>query len=247
VGLAQLDRIDIVAATPEGATRWIMVAGFGWPVAHEARLLVQLMLKLAGHERHAAHQDGPVLMELVSADEPPRSVVELLAGKQIVCRVGTGGDRRPATGRPDTFPVGDDGWPALDALQAANARAFAAAHELPDPPALDALDRLDDVLADRRAEEGLEVDEQDVDDLAADGDLVVLAGAYAGEAIRRAAGGAWRHDPSAAMMRPVHLLVGEEPGMTVNVLGKVIKYLHGGPSDSVASLARMVVERAGTA
>jgi hypothetical protein len=242
MGLADLDRIDIVAAAPGGGETWIIVAGGGWPVADEARLVVQLLLKLAGHERHARHQTHPVAIELISADEPPAGVVALLARKGIAAWTGTGADRRPSTGRPDTSAAGADGEPDLDVLQAANARAFAYAHRLPDPPAVDGLDRLDEVLAARRAEVGLDEGEHDEDDRAFDGDLLVLAGAYAGEAIRAALGGAWRYDPEAAHMQPIHLRAGPDQGYTVNVLGKVIKFLAGGRSDSVHSLARALIE-----
>jgi hypothetical protein len=52
-------------------------------------------------------------------------------------------------------------------------------------------------------------------------------------------GGRWTYDPEAELMSPIHLVIGESK---VNVLGKVGKLLRSGPSDSVASLARMVVQ-----
>jgi hypothetical protein len=93
------------------------------------------------------------------------------------------------------------------------------------------------VLAERR--EDAEVGEDEESDEAFDGELVVLAGAYAGEAIRAEVGGRWTYDPDAELMNPIYLVIGESK---VNVLGKVGKFLRAGPSDSVASLARMVVQ-----
>src|SRR5687768_9645777 len=114
MGLAELDRIDIVAASPDGSERWIIVAGAGWPLRDEAKLVVQLLLKLAGHQRHAAHQAQPVVLEVVSADEPPACVVELLARLQIETWVGLGKEKRLPRGRPSVYALDDDGYPELE-------------------------------------------------------------------------------------------------------------------------------------
>ena len=53
MGLAQFDRIDIVATDPDGNPRWIIVAGAGWDPRSEALQLVQFLIKLARHQRHA--------------------------------------------------------------------------------------------------------------------------------------------------------------------------------------------------
>lgn len=242
MGLAEFDRIDIVASDGDGGERWITVAGSGWPVADEARPIAQFLIKLARLERHARHEERKVALELVSSDEPPICVVEIAARKAMVATVGVEA-RAPAKGRPTDFPNREDGWPDIDALQQANARAFARTHALPLPPTLAALDELDAILSGRRADAGLDEDEESDD--AFDGDLVVLAGAYAGEAIRAQVGGVWRYEPDAAYMNPLHLAAGPDFMTRVNVLGKVIKYLTAGPADSVASLGAAVVARIG--
>jgi hypothetical protein len=74
-----------------------------------------------------------------------------------------------------------------------------------------------------------------------DGDLIVLAGAYAGEVLRSFhGGGSWVLGPDGPI-KPVHLSVGP-PGneIAVNVLGKVRRYLQHGSADSVHTLARAV-------
>jgi len=101
------------------------------------------------------------------------------------------------------------------------------------------LPELDAALIEARVDAGLEGDA--VGDDAVDGDTIVLAGAYAGEAIRREVGGEWRYAPLAPMMQPIFLAAGPDQGTTVNPLGKVIKLLTSGPEDSLAFLAQTVV------
>lgn len=238
MGLAELDRIDIVASADDGGERWISVAGYGWPEGDEARLIAQFLIKTANLRRHASHQEKPVHLELVSADEPPSCVVEIAGRLGIAATVGID-DRRPAQGRPSTYPLTPDGWPDIGVLMEANARAFAHRRELPLPPTLEALDELDAALEERREAAEVEADEES--DEAIDGDLIVLAGAYAGEAIRVEVGGAWKYEPETQSMNPIHLAAGPNADTTVNVLGKVVKYLRAGASDSVASLAAAVV------
>jgi hypothetical protein len=246
MGLAEFDRIDIVASADDGGERWISVAGYGWPEDGEARLLAQFLIKTANLRRHASHQETPVHLELVSADEPPSCVVEIAARLGMTVTVGID-DKRPAQGRPSTYPLTPDGWPDIGVLMEANARAFAQRRELPLPPTIEALDELDAALTERR--EDAEVGEDEESDDAIDGDLIVLAGAYAGEAIRAQVGGAWKYEPEAQSMNPIHLAAGPNADTKVNVLGKVVKFLRAGASDSVASLAmavvRMVREKAG--
>lgn len=244
MGLAEFDRIDIVARAEGGGERWISVAGYGWPENAEARLIAQFLIKTANLRR--GHEGKPVHLELVSADEPPSCVVEIAARIGMTAVVGID-DRRPAQGRPSTYPLTHDGWPDIGVLMEANAREFAQRRELPLPPTLAALTELDAALDERRAD--AEVGEDEESDDAFDGDLIVLAGAYAGEAIRLEVGGAWKYEPEPQYMNPIHLAAGPNADMKVNVLGKVIKYLRAGPSDSVESLAtavvRMVREKAG--
>ena len=239
MGLADLDRIDIVATGDDGRERWIIVAGLGFPIEDEALMITLFLLKLAALERHAAHQEKPPMLELVSVDEPPMCVVRIMSRRGHRATVGVDA-RDPACGRSCDFDLDDDGWPDIDALQEANAIAFARAHGLPIPPQLDALDALDDVLAERRRSHDLDDDTTDED--FTDAALMVLAGAYAGETIRAEIRGNWRFDPRATMLQPIHLCTTD--GSKVNVLGKVKKFLHYGSGDSVASLAGSVVHMA---
>jgi hypothetical protein len=247
MGLAEFDRIDIVAGADDGGERWISVAGYGWPLDDEARLIALFLIKMANLRRHASHQEKPVHLELVSADEPPSCVVEIAGRLGITATVGIE-DRRPAQGRPSTFPNTPDGWPDIGVLMESNARAFAQRRELPLPPTIEALDEVDAALTERREE--AEVGEDEESDDAIDGDLMVLAGAYAGEAIRAQVGGTWKYEPEPESMNPIHLAAGPNADIKVNVLGKALKFLRSGPSDSVASLAaavvRMVRERGGS-
>jgi hypothetical protein len=91
------------------------------------------LIKLAAHERHAAHQERRPQIELVSADEPPQCVVEILRRRGHTATVGIEA-RAPARGRPSKFDLERDGFLDIDALQEANAGAFARLHRLPLPP-----------------------------------------------------------------------------------------------------------------
>jgi hypothetical protein len=237
VGIADLDRIDIVAAAPDGRERWIMVAGIGFPDEDEAELIVTLLLKLGMHERHAEHVEPRPALELASFTEPPRPVLEFLTARGVEVRVGS--PSQPAVGKPSAFGFDADGIPELAALQAANARRFAERYGLPHPPELDALPQLDTVIATRREEEGL--DEDETDEELADTQLMVLAGAYAGEVLRQRAGGRWRFDPSAMGLQPVWLAAGPEGSFSANVLGKVGKALKYGSGDSLAWFVESVM------
>jgi hypothetical protein len=239
VGLRDFDRIDLVATAPDGGARWIMVAGNPWQ-GDEALRIAQFLVKLAGYEQHAAHQDQPVTIELVSREEPPACVLEIMRRKGHKVERQTDDGRAPVTGYPAAFELGSDGWPDVGALQAANARAFAARYELAWPPTLEAVAGVDRVLAAARDDAGLDDDETSDD--AIDGDLIVLGGAYAGEAIRAEVGHRWRYDASVVAMRPIYLAAGPDGGNSVNVLGKVVKYLTSGSADSVHHLARAVVD-----
>lgn len=237
MGLAEFDRIDLVASDADGFERWITVAGMGWAAADDARTIALFLIKMAKLWQFAARQDKPVRMELVCVDEPPICVLDIATREGIETRLGIG-EPKPASGRPTAFPNGPDGWPDVAALQQANARALAERSGLPLPPSLDALDELDALLAERRADAGVDEDEESDD--AFDGALVVLAGAYAGEAMLAALGGRWTYDPASQLfMNPIHLVIGDR---TINVLGKVAKFLRAGAGDSVASLAGVVVQ-----
>lgn len=238
MGLAQLNRIDIVSEAPGGERRWlIMVAGEGFPPAAEALHTVLAMLKGVGYIDHAARDAGGHCgVELVTVGGVPQPLHAWLSARGVVVRE-QGQGSAPAAVTTSRFAALPEGGPDLDALQAANAESFARRHDLPLPPSVDALDRLDDVLAQLRAEHGFDAgDGRDDPDRC--GDLLVLAGAYAGEAIRRRHGGRWRwHE--AVGFRPLSLVVGKEDEklVVVNPLGKVAKFLLNGREDSLAGLA----------
>jgi hypothetical protein len=117
---------------------------------------------------------------------------------------------------------------------AANAHRFARENGLPYPPEMEALDALDEVITSRRKEAGFGPEEPAPD--LRDGSLVVLAGAYAGEAAKAAYEGTWRLDPNHDL--PLVFAAGPQGTIVANLLGKVAKYLANGESDSVASLVR---------
>lgn len=243
MGIADLDRIDIVATAPDGRERWIMVAGIGFPDEDEAELTVMLLLKLGMHERHARHVESPPILELVSFSEPPLPVLEFLTARGVEVRVGHPSE--PAVGKPSVFGLDADGIPDLAALQAANARRFAQRYGLPLPPNAAGLARLDEVVTERREQEGFDEDESDEE--LEDSHLMVLAGAYAGEALRSQAGGRWRYDPSNTAVQPVWLAAGPKGHFTANVLGKVRKAIKYGSGDSlsyfVEAVTTMVAQR----
>lgn len=236
MGLGQFDTIDIVTADPNGRERWITVAA-AWPEVDDALTIVQFLVKFARLRRHAADHPVPVIFTLISFAEPPACVVEIAAREGIDCQVGR--DHALARGRPSIYGNGPGGWPDIDALMQANARAFAEAHALPWPPDADGLLALDLHLAGLRADDGLADDESATGPV--DGDVVVRAGAYAGEAIRRDVGGAWRLD-AAALMNPVHLAAGPAAATAVNPLGKVGKFLREGTGESLAFFAVAVAD-----
>lgn len=238
MGLAQLQTVDIVTAEQDGGKGLHIIAGVGWSPELEALQYVQLLIKLTGVLAYAsrAQADGQrCVVRVNSADEPPSSVLEFLRANDVQAFVGL--DERPASGRPPRFPNLPDGQPDLDALQAANAADFAARHGL--DGSMESLRRLDAVLEDCRREAGLGPDDASED--FEDGDVIVLAGAYAGEVLRSSYGrGSWVLGPDGPS-GPVHLSVGPpENEVAVNVLGKVRKYLRNGSADSVHVLARAV-------
>jgi hypothetical protein len=235
MGIWDLNRIDIVASSTQGGERWIMVAGEGFPDDREAEFTVSLLLKLGFHERHASHCEGPIRIELVSFSEPPASLLQWLSARGVEVRVGSPGV--PAVGKPSVFALRSDGEIDLAALQAANARAFADAHELPYPPAESGLARLDEIILARRAEVGLDDDESDEE--LEDTRLMVLAGAYAGEVIRTTVGGEWQLGDDLAV-QPMLLAAGPGCDVIANVLGKVRKELKYGSGDAVEFFVKVV-------
>jgi hypothetical protein len=241
VGLADLDTVDLVTGSPGGDQGLWIVAG-DWPMEREALDYTQLMIKLAGVLGYAGRLDGEghrSTTVLHSAGEPPMSVLEFLRERGIAATVDGAAAPRPAIGRPARFPNLHDGSPDLEAIQGANAARFADEHGL--DGSVDSLILADDALEERRHAHGLKPG--DVDEDFADGDLIVLAGAYAGEVLRRHTRGArwWLGSPGNA--GPLHLRAGVGYGTRVNTLGRVRRYLRYGSGESLHELVSSMLSR----
>lgn len=225
-----------MSVTPEGVTTLIAV-GTNWEP--ESLRLVQLAVKLTGMQSYGAGRQ-PYQINVVCYDqEPPESVVA------VVRRIGgaiTRENSEPAVGRPGVFGAtanGDLDWPAI---QAANAALFAQRHGL--PGTLDSLRDLDALLADafEAAADGRDPDDED-DDIPEDGDLAILAGAYASEVMLAAFGGRWLPPIDDSALPSFRICVGPDGQIEVGAAGKVRKFLANGPGDAVHPLARVVAER----
>jgi hypothetical protein len=242
VGLADLETIDVTSGQNDQAL-WI-VEELGWPPEQEALEYVQLIIKLAGVLEHARLllEDGKRSTVLLHGPaEPPASVLQYLTDRQVASTVGSTTSLRPATGRPSRFPNLHDGSPDLEALQSANAAAFAATHGLDGSVA--SLSQADEIVEARRDDHGLAP--YDVDEEFTDGNLIVLAGAYAGEVLRHhSRDGLWWLGPS-GHSDPLHLRVGLGHGTRVNVLGAVRKHLSHGSGESLYKLVDSALSRLG--
>jgi hypothetical protein len=241
VSLADLDTVDLVTGPP-GGDQGLWIVTDGWPREREALDYVQLLIKLAGVRAYADRLDGEGHRSTVllhSAGEPPASVLEFLRDRGVAAMIGGAAGPRPATGRPAEYPNLHDGSPDLDTLQGANAMTFAAEHGL--DGSVESLILLDDALEERRRTHGLRPGDQDENVL--DGDLVVLAGAYAGEVLRHhTRESVWRLGPS-GNSGPLHLRAGLGHGTRVNALGRVRRYLQYGPGESVHDLISTLLSR----
>lgn len=244
MGLTELDRVELVVEEKEtNRRRLIAVEGLGWPVEREALDTACALLKLSALLDWAERQpDGKVCkVELYSQGEPPKPLVEWLHKRGVNMTVEEDNRPRPVRGRPATLPWGADGEPDAGALMLQNARAFAEAHGAPWPPTVDGVSAVDAACEAWREARGMTPEQEDPD--AEDGMLTVTGGAYAGEALRLAAGGAWAFTQKSEHMRAFTLRAGPQQNVTVNVLGKVQKHLRAGASDSTLSLVRVVVGR----
>jgi hypothetical protein len=241
VGLADLDTVDLVTGPP-GGDQGLWIVTDDWPPAREALDYVQLLVKLAGVLAYAdrlGEEGHRSTVLLHSAGEPPVSALEFLRERGIAAMVSSGDGPRPATGRPAEYPNLHDGSPDLEALQGANAARFADEHGL--DGSVESLTLVDDVLDARRRAHGLGPGDEDED--FADGDLIVLAGAYAGEVLRH-------HTPEAAWWLgptgnsgPLHLRAGLGHGTRVNALGRVRRHLQYGAGESVHGLISTLLSR----
>lgn len=236
MSLADLDSVDLVTGSPGGDQGLWIVAG-EWPTEREALDYTQLMIKLAGVLAYAGRLDGRSTTVLHSAGEPPVSVLEFLRERGIAATVGTA--PRPAVGRPARLPNLHDGSPDLEALQGANAARFADEHGL--DGSVDSLILADDALEERRHAHGLAPGERDED--FADGDLIVLAGAYAGEVLRRHTRGAVWHLSPPCGAGPLHLRAGVGHGTRVGTLERARRYLRYGSGESLHELVSSMLSR----
>ena len=234
MGLADLDNVDLVTGEPDGDQGlWILTDD--WAPEREALDYVQLLVKLAGItayvDRLAAEGHRSTVL-LHSRGEPPSSVLEFLRARDIAAMIGGPSAPRPATGRRPRYPNLLDGSPDLHSLQAANAGSFAAEHGL--DGSVESLVLLDDALEEQRRVRGLAPG--DVDEDFTDGDLVVLAGAYAGEVLRRHTREAtwWLGPPGRS--GALHMRAGLGLGSRVNTLGRARRYLQYGAGESVHTL-----------
>lgn len=240
MGLADLHRID-VAYESDGGTALVMVAASWEP---EALRLVQLQAKTVAMQSYGAGRGEPFRIELMYAETPPEAAVSYVTAMGGVVRsvqaTANPGDEAGGTTRPGRFAC-PDGVLDLDALQAANAAAFASEYGL--DGSVESLHTVDELIQARRAEEGYGPEDEapDLDD----GNLVVLAGAYCGEVLRGILGGTW-HPPAVHGRALPFVRVGNS-AVTAGVCGKASKALRNGTSDSLHQLAQVVlhVVRAG--
>ncbi|MEV0403691.1 hypothetical protein [Actinoallomurus sp. NPDC050550] len=241
MGLADLDNADLVTGPPGGDQALWLVAD-DWAPEREALDYVQLMIKVAAALAHAERLSGEGHRSTVlvhSTGEPPGSVLQFLWDRDIAATIGSALRPRPATGRPARFPNLLDGSPDLGTLQGANADRFAAQHGL--DGSVESLELLDDALEERRRLHGLRADDED--EKFTDGDLTVLAGAYAGEVLRRhTREAAWWFGPP-GRSGPLHLRAGLGHGTRVDVLGRVRAYLRHGSRESLHALVETLLTR----
>lgn len=241
MGLADLDNVDLITGEPGGDQGlWILTED--WPPEREALDYVRLLVKLAGVLACAGQMasEGRRSTVLLHSDgEPPSSVLDYLGDRGVAAMIAGAAGPRPAAGRPPRFPNLHDGSPDLDSLQAANAAAFAEEHGL--DGSIESLVLLDDALEERRRAHGLFPGDEDEN--FTDGDLVVLAGAYAGEVLRRHTREAmWWLDPL-GRSGPLHIRAGLGLGSRVNTLGRARRYLRYGSGESLHALISDLASR----
>jgi hypothetical protein len=241
VGLADLDNVDLVTGSP-GGDQGLWILTDGWQPEREALDYVQLLIKLAGILAYAERLGGEGRRSTVllhSTAEPPSSVLEFLRERGIAAMIAGGAGPRPAAGRPARYPNLHDGSPDMESLQAANAALFAAEHGL--DGSVESLELVDDALEEWRRVRGLQPGDTSED--AVDGDLIVLAGAYAGEVLRRHTREAvwWLGPPGRS--GPLHVRAGLGLGSRVDTLGRVRAYLCRGDRESVYALVANLLTR----
>jgi hypothetical protein len=232
VTISELSRIDIVAIGSDGTTRLLAVVSDWEP---ESLRLAQLAVKLMAM-RGYGEEHQPYRIEVVCYAEPPESAVGLIRSTGGVV---TRENSEPTDGVPGTFRLTDSGeldWPAI---QAANAALFAQQHGL--PGTLESLAQLDALLGDAytaaAAENGGD------GDVPEDGDLAILAGAYASQVMLTAFGGSWLPADPESHLPDLRISVGPNGHLVVGAAVKVRKFLRDGPADAVYPLARFLAEK----
>lgn len=241
MGLNSLYRVDISYVDEHNQLNLLLVAGAGWSSNREAMQFIQLIFKLQGIIEYARGiTDKKVIIGLVNAQQPPFSVLEYVQARDIIATVGIGTkNTTDVIGKNARFPNLSSGEPDVNALQKANAAHCAQWHKLPYPSTLEDMVLLDERLEERREQEGLLNDEESLE--IQDGDLQVLAAAYAGEFLIKILGGEWVFAPDDPTMDIVHLRVGKGGKLGVNMVTKVRKYLQMGSSDSIAGMVRSLI------
>ena len=239
MGLSALHRVDISYVDADNIVNLLLVAGAGWSHQREALQYVQLIYKLQNIIEYAREmKDKKVVIGLVNAQQPPLSVLQYVRDRDVMATVGIGDENASVVvGKPALFPNLANGEPDLLSLQNANAAIFAEKNNLSLSPSIEDILLLDDILAARRS---ADPDEEQVED----GDLQILAGAYAGRFLLTALGGHWVFSPDDPMMDVIHLMVGERKKLGVNMISKVGKFLQQGRSESIAAMARSIIAMA---
>ena len=237
MGLADLENVDLVTGDHDG-DQGLWIIADDWPAEREALEHVQLLIKLAHVLTHADRLNGTAAARRSSCTAPAsrrRACLDYVREHGVAAMIGNASGPRPASGRPAALPQPHRRLPRPGRPAGANAARFAAEHGL--DGTVESLTLLDDALEEHRRVNGLRPG--DVDEEFTDGDLVVLAGAYAGEVLRRHTREAvwWLGPPGNA--GPLHLRAGLGLGTRVNTLGRVRAY-HGSGESVYALIASLL-------
>jgi hypothetical protein len=233
VTITDLSTVDIVAKSADGTTRLIAVAVDWEP---ESLRLVQLATKLSVM-RWCGEESQPYRIEVICYGAPPP-----VSAVGLVHRVGgtiVGEDKTPAAGRAGRYQAdgnGDLDWPAI---HADNAALFAERYGL--PGTVDSLQHVDALLL-KSYTEAVEYAGED-GNAREDGDLAMLAGAYASEVMLRAYGGSWHQPDEDSHLPNLRVRIGADGHLDVGMVAKVRKFLRNGPEDSIHPLATVVAAR----
>lgn len=242
--LNNLFSVDIVAKKKDDTNKLIIVAGLGWPKASESLQFVQFIIKLAGVVSYgeSINQEGDkYVIELISYGEPPYNVLTYARSKDVSVVVSINDKHKEPKGRKERIPNLSNIEPDINALQKNNTQIFQDTYgvDLFDF-SVESLKNVDKILEERRKEEGLDLEEADEE--LEDGDLIVLAGAYAGEVVKKQIGGIWVIGTE-SYVGVVHFKT--KSNAIVNLIGKARKYLHYGSGDSLFGFVQVVISHYG--